>query len=113
MFADILCPGDGTCSNNGTCDVSSGTCDCNSGFLGNMCNCKSGDCFLMIVNTGYCSEFNCLESGTITSPGYPDYYDNNLDLTWLIQVQMGQKIKINFLHFFLEYAYYDGYGYNC
>ena len=106
MFTDLQCPGDGTCSNQGTCDVSSGTCDCDSGFLGDTCNCKSGDC--MIVNTGYCSEFNCLESGTITSPGFPGKYDNNLDLTWLIQVQMGQTIKIDFLSFKLELEYSCG-----
>ena len=103
MFTDLQCPGDGTCSNQGTCDVSSGTCDCDSGFLGAMCNCKSGDCFLMIVNTDYCSEFNCLEKGVVTSPGFPGNYDNNLDLTWLIQVQMGQTIEINFLSFDVGY----------
>ena len=90
MCQDVQCPGDGNCSNQGICDVSSGACDCDSGFLGDTCNCKSGDCFLMIVNTDYCYEFNCLENGTITSPGFPGNYDNNLDLTWLIQVQMGQ-----------------------
>ena len=96
------CPGDSSCSNQGTCDVSSGACDCDSGFLGDTCNCKSADCFLMIVNTGYCSEFNCLESGAITSPGFPGHYGNNLDLTWLIQLKMGQKIEISFLSFALE-----------
>ena len=29
--------------------------------------------------------------------------DNSLDLTWLIQLQMGQTIEINFLSFDLEY----------
>jgi hypothetical protein len=106
MFTDFQCPGDGTCSNTGTCDVSSGTCDCDSGFLGDICNCKSDDCFLMNVNTDYCSEFNCLESGTITSPGFPGNYDNNSDLTWLIQVQMGQTIEVNFIYFYLQNDYY-------
>ena len=110
MFTDLQCPGDGTCSNQGACDVSSGTCDCDSGFLGDTCGISTcGDCFL-IVNTYYCSEFNCLESGAITSPGFPVEYDNNLNLTWLIQVQMGQAIKINFLSFNLEPDYYY---YNC
>ena len=31
------CPGDGDCSNQGTCDESSGTCVCNEGFEGDMC----------------------------------------------------------------------------
>jgi hypothetical protein len=35
--------------------------------------------------------------------GCPGNYDNNLDLTWLIQVQMGQAIEINyFLSFDVE-----------
>ena len=106
MFTDLQCPGDGNCSNQGICDVSSGACDCDSGFLGDTCNCKSGDCFLMIVNTDYCYEFNCLENGTITSPGFPGEYDNNLDLTWLIQVLLGQTIEINFQFFDIYGAYW-------
>ena len=43
-----------------------------------------GDCCLMNVNTESCSDCNCLASGVITSPGFPGYYDNNLDLTWLM-----------------------------
>ena len=31
------CPGDGYCSYNGWCDVTSGTCSCNEGFQGNKC----------------------------------------------------------------------------
>ena len=34
----MQCPGDGTCSNQGTCDVSTGTCTCNPGFLGPECS---------------------------------------------------------------------------
>ena len=34
------CPGDGTCSNHGTCDISNGNCVCNSGFQGDMCQGK-------------------------------------------------------------------------
>ena len=34
---DVQCPGDGHCSNQGICDVSTGTCTCDSGFLGDMC----------------------------------------------------------------------------
>ena len=40
--------------------------------------------------------------GTITSPGYPQNYDNNLDLKWLIQVPLGLVIQISFLSFDLE-----------
>ena len=57
---------------------------------------KWGNC------NSYCNKFNCFGSGIITSPGFPGEYDNNLDLTWLIQVQLGQTIEINFLSFDVE-----------
>ena len=41
MPTDVQCPGDGTCSNQGTCDYSTGTCVCHSGFGGDMCQGKS------------------------------------------------------------------------
>ena len=41
MSTDVQCPGDGTCSNQGTCDYSTGTCVCDSGFEGDMCQGKS------------------------------------------------------------------------
>ena len=34
---ELNCPGDGTCSNQGTCNSSSGSCMCNAGFEGNSC----------------------------------------------------------------------------
>ena len=66
------------------------------------CDYDGGDCCLMNFNTDYCSDCNCLASGIITSPGFPGSYDNNLDLTWLIQVQMGRTIEIIFLYFDFE-----------
>ena len=66
------------------------------------CNYDGGDCCLINVNTDSCSECNCLASGFITSPGFPGNYDNNLDMTWLIQAQMGQTIEISFLSFDVE-----------
>ena len=66
------------------------------------CNYDGGDCCVN-VNTDFCSECKCLGSGVITSPGYPQSYDNNLDLKWLIQVPLGLFIQISFLSFDLEY----------
>ena len=40
--------------------------------------------------------------GEIISPGFPGNYDNNLDVTWMLEAQIGQMIEINFLHFDLE-----------
>ena len=39
------CPEDGTCSNQGICDDSSGTCQCNEGFEGSTC--KGNDLFFV------------------------------------------------------------------
>ena len=64
------------------------------------CDYDGGDCCVN-VNTTFCSECNCLGSGIITSPGFPGNYDDNLDLTWRIQVQIGQLIDISFIHFAL------------
>ena len=36
-FAEFDCPGDGLCSNQGTCDDTIGSCVCNEGFEGNTC----------------------------------------------------------------------------
>ena len=47
MFSDLLCPGNGTCSNQGTCDGTTGTCICNSGFQGDICQ---GKIFLSLSN---------------------------------------------------------------
>ena len=53
-----------------------------------------------VTEAGFQMEYNPIgESFVITSPGFPGNYDNNLDLSWLIQVQMGQTIEINFLYF--------------
>ena len=80
--------------------VENGFCDDNTNIA--ECNYDGGDCCLINVNTDSCSDCNCLASGVITSPGFPGNYENNLDLTWLIQVQMGQTIEINFVSFDVE-----------
>ena len=115
--------GNGFCNddtNIAECDYDGGDCCSNSEFVANGftnivcdgichdetnhlgCNYDGGDCCLMIMDTSSCSECNCRGSGVISSPGFPLNYDNNLDLTWLIQVQMGQSIEINFLSFDVE-----------
>ena len=44
---DMQCPGDGSCSNQGTCDVSTGICVCNLGFEGDMCE---GNVYVSLAN---------------------------------------------------------------
>ena len=38
----------------------------------------------------------------ITSPGFPQPYQNGIDCSWNIQVPIGQLIQLNFLHFKVE-----------
>ena len=47
IFTDKQCPGDGSCSNQGTCDVLTGLCSCDEGFQGKKCQ---GNIFLFWTN---------------------------------------------------------------
>ena len=40
--------------------------------------------------------------GVITSPGFPQPYQNGINCTWNIQLPIGQLIQLNFLHFKIE-----------
>ena len=106
--------GDGVCNdetNIAECDYDGGDCCPNPNMVGDAichdetnhlgCNYDGGDCCVN-VNTDSCSDCNCLGSGFITSPGFPGNYDNNLDLTWMIQVQIGKLIDISFITFELR-----------
>ena len=75
---------------------------CNDETNNPYCNYDGGDCCLFNPNTEQCSQCLCSSSGVITSPGYPQNYDNNLDLYWLIVVPIGQTIEINFISFDVE-----------
>ena len=41
LLTDFQCPGDGTCSNQGICNVLNGTCHCDCGFQGETCEGKN------------------------------------------------------------------------
>jgi len=89
--ANHQCPGNSTCSNQGTCDVPTGTCVCNSGFQGDMCQdlqCPGdGTCSyhgLCDVSTGtcdclsgflgdMCQDVQCPGDGTCSKQGTCDY----------------------------------------
>ena len=40
--------------------------------------------------------------GVITSPGFPQPYQNGIDCTWNIQLSVGKLIQFNFLHFDIQ-----------
>ena len=67
------------------------------------CNFDGGDCCL--INDQNIQSGLCHSNGIIISPGYPQAYDNNLDLYWLIEVPIGQTIRINFISFDLQYGW--------
>ena len=52
--------------------------------------------------------------GTIISPGFPNQnYPNSFTCTWLIQLPIGESVKVNFISFELEASFdclriYDG-----
>ena len=79
---------------NGFCNDETNIADCNH---------DGGDCCVN-VNKDVCTDCDCISDGIITSPGFPQNYDNNLDLTWLIEVPPGQRIQIRFLKFDVEEA---------
>ena len=66
------------------------------------CNYDGGDCCLSSQNTDHCSECLCSTTGVITSPGFPQNYQNELDLSWIIQVPNGQFVQTNFISFDVE-----------
>ena len=112
--------GDGFCNdetNIAECNYDGGDCCPNPNIMRNdfchirygACNYGEGTC-CTTVNMDYCSDCICHGSGIITSPNYPGYYEENLDLTWLIQVQFGKLINITFLDFHIDH--HPDYGYD-
>lgn len=49
--------------------------------------------------------------GQIQSPGYPDAYPSDSEVTWNITVPEGFRIKLYFMHFNLESSYLCEYDY--
>ena len=89
------CDADVTLIGNGFCNDETNNANCNY---------DGGDCCVNI-RSRYCSECHCLIGGKITSPGYPNHYDNFLNSIWILEVPPGQTIQIHFLHFDLDFAY--------
>ena len=47
-----------------------------------------------------CAVTLTIPNGVVTSPGFPHHgYRNGADCTWLIQLPLGQYIKIDFVSF--------------
>ena len=99
-------------TNTPECNYDGGDC-CSSpemvanGFCNDETNTASclydgGDCCVN-VNTDYCSDCSCV-GGVIKSPGFPQNYHNQIDVTWLIQVARAELIQITFQSFDVEWG---------
>ena len=78
-----LCPGDGTCSGNGTCDTKSGKCNCEAKYTGDNCDNVSCDC----SGNGDCDETGkckCIGNfvGTNCEKCKDGWSGNNCDVCW-------------------------------
>ena len=92
----------GIVTGNGVPNALVGDGYCNDETNNAACDYDHGECCLSNMNTDYCSNCSCSSNGVITSPGFPGNYDGNLDITWLIQLPLGQFIKIIFISFDVE-----------
>ena len=70
-------------------------------FESSFCNYESGNVACR-EEYGVCTECFCSNNHTIMSPNFPDYYPDNIDITWLIRSAPDQRIKINILSFSLD-----------
>eukprot|EP00062_Callorhinchus_milii_P009370 gi/632953198/ref/XP_007892273.1/ PREDICTED: CUB and sushi domain-containing protein 1 [Callorhinchus milii] len=50
----------------------------------------------------FCGGYIHGKSGTILSPGFPDFYPNSLNCTWTVEVSHGQGVQLIFHKFHLE-----------
>merc|ERR1712038_2146104 len=67
---------------------------------------------LSIVATGFTASFIAIPAqGTLTSPGFPGNYDNDLDLSWTLTVPEGMAVAISIGDFALESHSSCGYDY--
>ncbi|XP_012927622.2 mannan-binding lectin serine protease 1 isoform X2 [Heterocephalus glaber] len=67
-------------------------------------------CFSLLKASSHTVELNDM-FGQIQSPGYPDSYPSDSEVTWNITVPEGFRIKLYFMHFNLESSYLCEYDY--
>ncbi|XP_037694503.1 mannan-binding lectin serine protease 1 isoform X3 [Choloepus didactylus] len=67
-------------------------------------------CFCLVKASAHTVELNNM-FGQLHSPGYPDSYPSDSEVTWNITVPEGFRIKLYFMHFDLESSYLCEYDY--
>ena len=70
------------------------------------CSYDGGDCCLLDCPDDEIPDCGCAYTGVITSTKFlaGENYDNELNMTWLIEVPTGQNIEINWQNFSVEAA---------
>ena len=83
MYSSIEfdCPGDGLCSNQGTCDDTTGSCICSEGFQGSVCKGNKG--FLVILDPH--DTWPLVRPDPKTSGEVFYYFHINLFQKWAVQ----------------------------
>ena len=99
--SDCTCNLEDTCAMNLLPSTGDGICNDETNNI--ECNFDHGDCCLTNMNVKHCLECSCSSNGIVTSPGFPEIYEINLDIAWLIQLPLGQLIQIYFIRFELGY----------
>lgn len=56
----------------------------------------------LFVSAALCGGYAYGKTGTILSPGFPDFYPNSLNCTWTVEVSHGKGRKTN-THLFLQH----------
>ena len=101
MLSDCECLGD-TPNDDINPLVGNRVCDDETNNLD--CDFDGGDCCLFPKNTENCLNCSCSVPGIIIAPGFGYQEVNTMDLSWLIQVNPGRFIEIEFLFFYLHYC---------
>ena len=94
-----------SCSVANPCHVNQGHCFYDGQCIGNL-RCGENNC---PIEMGYDSDTNCcydyciqwlnLTAGTLTSPNYPNRYENMIRCSWILTSTVDSTIKIDFKDF--------------
>ena len=91
------------CSQDNPCHESEGQCYSNEQCSGTL-KCGKDNCVAEIgyghdCCYDYCEQWLDMENGIITSPEYPNQYNNQEECVWTISAEENQTILLNFLDF--------------
>ena len=102
-FEDSTLGDDNYCSGSNLCQNNEGDCDfnnqCDYGLLcgNNNCPTESGHGSNTNCCYDYCGQWLNISAGTLTSPNYPNYYENMMTCSWMITSSIADNIlRIDF-----------------